>query len=576
MASTQNVSSFNEHDLLHDLKHYLPTQAPLKDFIHHNTLHAFQQQNFFEAITSASKIFGYKTTLSIDDFRSFYKDKKINPAVLNSVIIEKKGKENLTEWTRILFDEKFDENVAARIGLLHSNWRKIYNIDLETFVLPILFRIVCSYLDQGVSIWSFPQDKNKGFLDNMLEIDQNSHANIFTSKRVKSIIAKGNISIKSLLEILIGKDESLYYQYIFDQQFLHQGWSGMVSSVEDLPQTLLINKKISLKEFIIFELLLEIDTLDSRLGEKWLPLGERLKERPPFLFDKVAPSQLDEALQLWQLAFEWSWYDQVLTGLQLEKINKKIISNKSFQGVFCIDDRECSFRRYLETFDSNCETFSTAGFFGVEFFFKPNGGKFVTKVCPAPITPKHLIKEVSDKLNYQRDVHFSKESHSIFFGWFISQTLGFWSALKLFVSLFKPSMSPATASSLKHMDKNSTLIIEHENQPNENDLKVGFSIDEMVTRVENVLRSIGMVKDFAPIVYIVGHGASSVNNPHYAAYDCGACSGRAGSVNARVFSFMANHPKVRAALVERGIIIPNETEFVGGIRDTTRDEVVFF
>jgi uncharacterized protein YbcC (UPF0753/DUF2309 family) len=113
-------------------------------------------------------------------------------------------------------------------------------------------------------------------------------------------------------------------------------------------------------------------------------------------------------------------------------------------------------------------------------------------------------------------------------------------------------------------------------QAMENGLQVGFQIEEMAIRVESLLKSIGLVNNFAPIVYVIGHGASSVNNPHYAAYDCGACSGRAGSVNARVISQMANKPEVRAILSEKGIYIPETTVFVGGLRDTTRDDVVFY
>ena len=42
---SSNNSIFYEHEVLHELKHCLSSQAPLKDFIHHNTLHAFQNMN---------------------------------------------------------------------------------------------------------------------------------------------------------------------------------------------------------------------------------------------------------------------------------------------------------------------------------------------------------------------------------------------------------------------------------------------------------------------------------------------------------------------------------------------------
>lgn len=245
--------------------------------------------------------------------------------------------------------------------------------------------------------------------------------------------------------------------------------------------------------------------------------------------------------------------------------------------MFCIDDRECSFRRYIESIDPSCETFGTPGFFSVEFFFQPENGKFYTKLCPWPMTPKYLIKEVGSKTKRETDIHFSKRTHSLLGGWLISQTLGFWSAVRLFINIFKPSMGPATASSFKHMDRFAALTIENKNlNDRENNLQIGFTTQEMALRAEGLLKSIGLVRDFAPIVYIIGHGSSSINNPHFAAYDCGACSGRAGSVNSRVMCHMINHPDVRKMLSERGIIIPSETQFVGGLHDTTRDEILFF
>ena len=70
-------SHFDEAHLLHELKHSLPSQQALKDFIHHNSLHAFQQMKFYDAIHKASKIFGFQTSLELKDFRRLYETHRI-------------------------------------------------------------------------------------------------------------------------------------------------------------------------------------------------------------------------------------------------------------------------------------------------------------------------------------------------------------------------------------------------------------------------------------------------------------------------------------------------------------------
>lgn len=565
---------FIEHDALHELKHYLPAQAPLKDFIHHNTLHAFQHLNFNKAIYSASAILGYRVSLSLNEYRTMFASGRISLAVMEKIIVQRKGVDEVPHWKEKMLTGKY-QRPAPRLGALRSNWKREYQFDLDSMVHPMLFRILCSYLDQGISMWNFPVWQ-KGLLASIREMERISYTSFFKGKRAKKILTGDYPQIQSLLKILVG-DESLYKQYLFDQQFSHQGWSGMVSTVEDQPQTLLDHKKISLHDLIVFELLLEIDALDDHFGENWLPMAEMIKKRPGDPFADVPETELDEVTTLWQESFEWSYYDEVLKGIQSVNKGDGKSRKKTFQAMFCIDDRECSFRRYLEKFDPACETLGTPGFFGVEFFFQPDHGKFYTKLCPAPVTPKFLIKEIGVRRKHEKDAHFTKHSHSLFRGWLITQTLGFWAAFKLFVNIFRPSMSPAMASSFKHMEKSSKLTIENKNPAKrENDLQIGFTIDEMAQRVEGLLKSIGLVKNFAPIVYVVGHGSSSVNNPHYAAYDCGACSGRAGSVNSRVICFMANHPKVREMLRASGVDIPDSTQFVGALHDTTRDEIMFF
>ena len=564
---------YNEEHVIHHLKHYLPAQAPLKDFIHHNTLHVFQNKKFFVALQEASEIFGFKTSLSINDYRQMYAEKKIRKDVVEHILAEKKGKVNVDVWKEKLLHTFYDYKTEARIGAIRKHWKKACRIDLDNAVHPTLFRILCSYLDQGISIWNFPSHEH-GFLASLREMERLSMSSFFRNKSTKKLLLEGDLSLHHLLQRVVG-DEQYFEQYLFDQQLAHQGWSGIVSVIEDNPNALIDKKIISLREFIIFELLMEIDALDSFFPTGWKPIASAIETAPIKLFDEIAYNELDEVISIWQEAFEWSYYDDVLKGLQMAQKPKQFFVPQMFQALFCIDDRECSIRRYIEEYEPGSQTYGTPGFFGVEFYFQPMGGKFHTKLCPAPVTPKYLIKETDAKGNRKNDAHFSKQSHSLVSGWLISQTLGFWSAVRLAINIFKPTVTPATSTSFRHMNKLAKLTIEHTHDT-EGDLQVGFTVPEMVTRVENLLRSIGLVSDFAPLVYIVGHGASSVNNTHYAGYDCGACSGRPGSVNARVMSYMCNHVQVRIELQKRGIDIPASTQFIGALHDTTRDEIEFY
>jgi uncharacterized protein YbcC (UPF0753/DUF2309 family) len=580
--SQKNSSHFDEQHLLHALKHYLPTQGPLKDFVHHNTLHAFQDMKFYDAIFKASAIFGFQTTFSLAEYRDLYRIKRITPEILARVIRQRKGNAHFDEWQFNALHKMYSWAVESRVGKLRGQWKQLYPIDMDNAVQPLLFRIICSYIDQGIAISAFPFE-DKGLLNALRELEDHSLASFFKTKKARDLLHDKSCTITKLLEIVVGKGKEAYYeQYVYDQQFAHRGWSGMVSTLEDRPETLLYPKKIALEDMIILELLLEIDTLASTLGDDWKPLGNGISEPPMDMFADEPDSELQEVIKIWQDAFEWSYYDTVLSGLLLTLPTKAAAekpTTKSFQSIFCIDEREYSLRTYVERVDNHCETFGAPGFFGVEFYFHPAHAKFYDKLCPAPVTPKYLIKEVpkAEPHVHAKEIMYSKHSHKLVRGFLFSYLLGIPALGKLIANLINPTMSPAIADAFAHMDPNADLTIVHNGEHDtEKGLQVGFTVTEMADRVEKLLRCIGLIKNFSSLVYVIGHGSSSANNPHHGAHDCGACSGRPGLVNARVFAYMANYQPVRDELKARGLVIPDTTQFLGAMHDTASDEMKFY
>ena len=213
--------SFKEEQVLHHLKHYLPSQQALKDFIHHNSLHAFQHMKFYDAIFHAASIFGFNVSLGLEEYRQLYINGRIREDILERVISKKKGFEQVRVWKDKLIAGHFDENRNPKTGRLRSYWKKILTFDMDNHVQPLLFRILCSYLDQGISIDRFPVG-NKSFTESIRLIESNSYSSFFRTKKVRNKFITGDYSLSGLLKTIVG-DERYYEQYLFDQQFSHPG-----------------------------------------------------------------------------------------------------------------------------------------------------------------------------------------------------------------------------------------------------------------------------------------------------------------------------------------------------------------
>lgn len=305
-------SSFHEREVLHELKCYLSAQVLPRDFARHSALPAFRQDSFEEGTPKASGSFGYPVSLSLDEFRAHHQSGRIKKEALEKIITQKKGQSHLNEWLDKAISKTYTHDLP-RIGTLRAFWKRQYRVDLDSIVHPTLFQILGSYLDQGLALWHFPV-QNQPFLASIREMERSSFTSFFRTERARNLLLYTKCEIGELLHLLVG-EESLYTHYLFDQQFAHQGWSGRVAALEDQPETFPNARPISLRDLILFELLLEIDTLDFTFGEIWAPLGTKVRKKPRHLFDPTPETELSEILMLWQEAFEWSQYVGLLAGI---------------------------------------------------------------------------------------------------------------------------------------------------------------------------------------------------------------------------------------------------------------------
>jgi uncharacterized protein YbcC (UPF0753/DUF2309 family) len=239
------------------------------------------------------------------------------------------------------------------------------------------------------------------------------------------------------------------------------------------------------------------------------------------------------------------------------------------QAVFCIDVRSEIFRRALESVSPEIETLGFAGFFGASISYAPIGQDEVRAQVPVLLKPAFAVREkAADGLGTRRLAEEMDLKSASSAGWKAFQhqavsSFGFVEAAGtgFALKLLKDAM-PLNKMFSGTSPGSRTL-------PSAN----GIPKEARCAMAENALRGMSLTKGFARLVLLIGHGSSSINNPHASGLDCGACGGHTGEVNARIMAAILNDPDVRTELGERGIEIPPETHFQAALHNTTTDEV---
>lgn len=342
------------------------------------------------------------------------------------------------------------------------------------------------------------------------------------------------------------------------------------------------------RAFLVFQLAqvagLSPDVLRRLESHEWATVVEEIES-----FSGI------ERRRLFQLAYERRFCTQALDAISLhDRRAEKRPRTPQFQLVCCIDEREESFRRHLEEVTPRVETFGVAGFFGVAMYYRGAADAHFVPLCPGVIRPRNwVIEEVGDELgrSHRRRARTRKAlgtashqfhvgSRSFALGALLTGAVGVLASFPLVARILFPRLTARIRQVLVRFVQappHTHLRLERsEAEPGPANGAVGFTIAEMVDIGQRMLQDIGMTSGFARLVVLLGHGSNSQNNPHNSAYNCGACGGAAGGPNARALVQILNDPRVREGLAARGLVVPEETVFVGGLHNTCAESVTFY
>jgi hypothetical protein len=263
-------------------------------------------------------------------------------------------------------------------------------------------------------------------------------------------------------------------------------------------------------------------------------------------------------------AYEGAWRRGLVSQLAAPRPAR---TAAAVQAVFCIDVRSEVYRRALEAASPQVETLGFAGFFGFAADYVRFGEARGAAQCPVLLRPGMTVCEtvagaspaesarILERQGLRRrlsDMWANLRVSAVSCFAYV-ETAGFAAAL----GLVRGALRRPAAADASGLDPEVFARLAPDVAPGSwRGRATGLATEARIGAAETVLRAMSLTEGFGGLVLLAGHGGNTVNNPHAAGLDCGACGGHTGESNARIAAAVLNDPLVREGLAARGIRIP--------------------
>lgn len=452
--------------------------------------------------------------------------------------------------------------------------------DWQAFVIDRISAWAAGYFDEGQASWRSPWRGESPFAAWRGEAELDRTPEILGLKGFRGIVRTLPRDADALLVRAaheLGLHGELLDGYLQRLLATIAGWAGH-ARYRGWRAELAGRSDARVKELLAIRAAWDLALLDA-FGNRGGDLSQRLRQG---LVRPLHPAVIEaHAVNLvLHTAYEIASREPLLEALCVENADAHAETQVAeprhkpiAQAVFCIDVRSERYRRMLEAANPRVETMGFAGFFGfaleVAAIDQDNGGA----QCPVLLEPQFVVRESAPGASEKETAQLARRT------WLGRRLAAAWqqfSAAAVSSFAFVESLGLAYAwklaadgLSLGGRRRERKLMPDIDARGDH----LGIPLAQRVQTARGALAGMSLTEGFAPLVALIGHGATVENNPYASRYNCGACGGHTGEANAAVAARVLNDPDVRAALADDGIDIPVDTWFIAGLHDTTTDRV---